>query len=170
MHCLLAAILGARAGDTDLDVLEMRLEFLGPGTVLGRIPKRGERLAAGAFPTIATELGERAGNRPLHHHRDVVPRAVGPAAGASASRIGFAVLPRVPTTIGHVDPPANCEPVVDHRDLLMVAATDRVGGVELEIDPAMRKPANEVEHHRSARQELERTDSPLEDTDFQPLV
>src|SRR5690606_39057939 len=70
----------------------------------------------------------------------------------------------------HVDSAADRELVVDNGDLLVVTAPDRMGGVELEIDSPVRKPANEVERHRAAREELERADAPFQDADLETLV
>src|SRR5690606_4133804 len=41
--------------------------------------------------------------------------------------------------------------------------THRMGAVELEVDAPAAEPAEQVEHHRPARGDLERTDAPFED-------
>src|SRR6185436_13491204 len=74
---------------------------------------------------------------------------------------------RIPAPVGHVDPAAYREGIVDHDDLLVVAAPDRVDAVELEVDPLVRQPAHQIEHHRSSRHHLERADAPLEDADLE---
>ena len=113
-----------------------------------------KRLAAGAPPAVARQLDERPGGRAFHHHRHVVPRAVTRAAGALAPVVALAMVARIPAPVGHVDAAAHRQLVVDHDDLLMMAAADRVDAVELEVDPLVRQPAQQIEHHRSTRGDL----------------
>ena len=75
---------------------------------------------------------------------------------------------RVPAVGGHVDAAAESEPVVDHHDLVVVAGTDRVRAIELEVDLVARRPAREPQHRRPASQQLDRAEVPLEDVDLQP--
>src|SRR5690606_12501231 len=162
----IAAVFGPSARNADLDVLEMRYQAFGPGRLLARL-EPVQRLAPGAPPAVAAEFAERGRDGSLHHHRQIVPGAVGEAARTPAPRVVLAMLAGIPAPVGHVDTAADREPLVYHDDFLMMAATDRMRGVELERDSLARRPAQEIDHHRAARGELQRADTPLEDADFQ---
>jgi hypothetical protein len=73
----------------------------------------------------------------------------------------------VPAVPGHVDAAAHRKAIVDHRDLLVMAASQRMGGIELVANARMAPPADQVEHHRSAQQRLERAEIPFQHQHFQ---
>src|SRR3546814_15195434 len=82
----------------------------------------------------------------------MVPRRIGLAAGGAAARIAVLVPTRIPTLRADVDAPAHREMVVEHRDLLMMAAPDGMCAVEPEADRARYLPAqqhrdNAWQHH-----------------------
>ena len=92
---------------------------------------------------------------------------------AAPRRRPFAVLvivempARVPAIGGHVDPAAEGEPVVDHRDLVVMARTGRVRSVELEVDLVARRPAGQPQDGRPSAEQFDRANVPLENVDLQ---
>src|SRR5690606_19665859 len=83
-------------------------------------------------------------------------------AGIAAARIASAVLARVPAAGAQVDPAAEGDPVVDHDQLLVVRAAERVLAVEPELDAPVRA---EPEAHGGQERALERVEQrevPLE--------
>src|SRR3546814_5898138 len=62
-----------------------------------------------------------------------------------------AVCGGVPSVGGHVDPPAECQGIVDDDDLLMMGGADWMCAVELERDIHVTRPA-----HRDQRSEERR--------------
>src|SRR5690606_1404168 len=139
LHARIAIVFGARAGDADLDVLELRLERIGPGTDL-RWRGRIERAVSRAAPSIASKLVQRPGSRSFEHHGHVMPRAIARTARSLAPGVVLEVIARVPAPVGHIDPAAHGQRIVDHDDLLVVAAADRVDVIELQVDPLARQP------------------------------
>ncbi len=113
------------------------------------------------------KIAQRRRRVARHHHRRVVPGHVFHAARAATARIVFPVFARVPAVGGHVDAAAHRQRIVQHHDFLVVAAPDRMRGVEFEMDAAMRRPAQQVDRHRTARDEFGNAIAPFQDTDFQ---
>ena len=103
----------------------------------------------------------------LQQHRGVVPGTVLPPVRSPAARLVLVVRAGVPPLGGHVDPAADRDPVVDDGDLLVMAAADGVMSVELEVDPLVRPPAGDIEQHRTAAEELDEAEAPLEYPDIE---
>src|SRR3546814_11482648 len=72
------------------------------------------------------------------------------------------MLPCIPSVGGHVDAPAECNLVVDHDDLLVVARADGMGTIQLEMDVAVPGPSCKAQHCSAATQQLDRSYIPLE--------
>src|SRR3546814_10266654 len=74
-------------------------------------------------------------------------------------------LTRIPTLRADVDAPAHREMVVEHRDLLMMAAPDGMCAVEPEADRARYLPAQQ--HRDDARHDelLQSAEIPVQDVD-----
>ena len=159
------AILGARAGDADLDVFERRLQPFRPKALFPFLDRQQGR-PAGANPAVATQFAQRIGNIAFHHHRGIVPRLVSLPPRRCAQRVVFGMIASVPALDRHVDPAAHRQRIIEDGDLLVVAAPDRMCAVELEVDPAVARPTYEIPPHRSAHDELEYTEAPFQDPDF----
>src|SRR5690606_11390048 len=86
----------------------------------------------------------------------------------SSPGVVLEMIARVPAPVGHIDPAAHGQRIVDHDDLLVVAAADRVDVIELQVDPLARQPAKQIEHHRAPGQQLERADPPFQDVNLEP--
>src|SRR3546814_7992151 len=78
-----------------------------------------------ALPAFVAQVGERFADRPREDHRRIVPRHIGLSARRPASRLAVLVRPCVPARRTDVYPAAHRKMIVEHRDLLMMAASDR---------------------------------------------
>ncbi len=166
-NALLAVIFRARARDGDLDVAELRPELLRPGIACGR--RRLDWLSARGLPPVPSMLAQRSRDRSVHRHRRVVPGAVAAAGGRPfAMLVAVAMLPRVPAVSRHVDPAAKGQPVVDHRNLVMVAGAGRMRPVQLEMDLLARRPPGEAKRRGPTSEQLDRAQVPLEDVYLKP--
>ena len=128
-----------------------------PGSCRRRVPSGGGRNQ------------QRTGDFAFHHQRHVMPRVVHFPARSVAAWIIRQMLACVPAPAGHVDPAIDCKIAVDQHQFLVVTATDGMDIVELEIDPPLRPPAQQVQQHCPAAEELECPKTPFQDADFQPL-
>jgi len=73
---------------------------------------------------------------------------------------------RVPTSGRNVDPAARRQIIVDHHDLLVVAAARRVRRIETEIDRVGLPPPRQPDHRLRPEELLHRTEIPLENVDL----
>ncbi len=97
---------------------------------LGQFSPSPSRSRSGFFvaplPTFVSKVGERVADGAGKDHRTVVPRHIGFAVRRGAVRIAVLVIARIPAPRSDVDAAADREMVVEHRDLLVMAASDRM--------------------------------------------
>jgi hypothetical protein len=74
---------------------------------------------------------------------------------------------RVPTIVGHVDPTAERQGVIDDDHLLVMAGVDRVVAVEPEVNPPMPDELERQERQDLARQRCHNGTVPLQKIDPQ---
>ena len=160
------AVGGASSGDADFDILECRLQPVGPQAPVGALDGKQGRTPC-PDPAIAAQIAERIGNLAFHHHGRVMPGFVPSPARRLAQGFVLVVIARVPALHRHVDSAADGQRIVEHGDLLVVAASGGVRAVELEVDSVMPRPAGKVPPHRSAHDEFENAEAPFEHADFQ---
>ena len=106
----------------------------------------------------------------FHHHGQIMPRAVDAPADTASARIDFEMVAGVPPLVRHVDAAAHSEFLVENGNLLVVRTAERVRVVQFEMDAAVSKPAEQIEHHGSADEVVGNADPPLENTKFEPLI
>src|SRR3546814_20718655 len=78
-----------------------------------------------------------------------------------------AVCGGVPSVGGHVDPPAECQGIVDDDDLLMMGGADWMCAVELERDIHVTRPAHRDQGSPATAEQLERAHIPHADMNLQ---
>ena len=173
VHQVLAVVLGAGAGDRDVDVGEQGLDLLGPALpLLGDLL---EPLPGAALPPLASEFGDRMSGGPGHHAGRVVPRPGRPALGASGCRttsvrVAVGVVGGVPAVRGDVDAADEGQAVVDDHDLLVMRSADRVVGVDGEGEPVGTAPVEQHDRLQTPAERAQHAEVPLEDADLQPRV
>ena len=95
-----------------------------------------------------------------------MPRTVRLAIRSFAAGVVILMLSCVPTVCGHVDAAAGRHFIIDHDNLLVVAAPNRVRAVQLQLDLFVHCPFGDINHRRSAPQHFKRAKIPFEQFDF----
>jgi hypothetical protein len=80
------------------------------------------------------------------------------------------VLGGVPAVGCDVDATGEGQAVVDHHDLLVVRAADRVVGVDTEGEPIRGAPVEQHDRLEPSPQRTEHAEVPLQDADLQPRI
>src|SRR3546814_848249 len=159
---LAAVIFGARARDGDVDALEIGLQVARPILALAR--QIAERLFRRALPAFVAEVGERIAHRSRENHRAVVPRHIGFTVGRRALRVAVLVIARIPAARADIDPATHREMIVEHSNLLVMAAPHGMRAVEAEADRARQSPAHDHRQDARHRELLEPADIPAKDS------
>ncbi len=118
------------------------------------------------LPALPAQLGQIRRNRPRHQHRRVVPWAIGLAVRARPVRVMVIVAAGVPAMGGNIDAAARREAIVDHHDLLVVAASGRMGAVEPHFDALGSPPADRARRRPWVARTASAPEIPLEDIDL----
>lgn len=148
-----------------MDVLELGGQIVGPQP-FARL-RQGRKLAVGRhMPAVPPEIGQGPGHIARQQHRRIVPGHIRLAAGQAAARLVIPVLRRVPAPGGNIDPAAHRELLVDHHDLLVMAASRRMGAVQPEIDRSGARPAQKEPDRSGMEELLQRAEIPFENVDF----
>ena len=94
-----------------------------------------------------------------------MPRHIGFAVGRGAVRVTVCVVARVPTARTDVDAATYRKVIVEHGDLLMMAASDRMRAVEAEANRACQFPACDHRQDARHRELFQPAEIPAQDVD-----